>query len=476
MPGLLELTLYVWVGLIFKPATPDSAWLWSYGACDSDHASAICPATDGGCVLVGATHAGSLEGRMVAVRLDSLGRVRWKREYNGGGASYGAGVEQTPDLGFVVVGARSRYPGKSEAVAVKLASDGDTLWTFTGDADSDQGFQGVAQIADGGYVMAGWTQRPGGTTRDVYLVRIDQSGHMLWSRTLGGGGDEAATCVRELADGSLIVAGKSDARISTGYDVLLFKTSPDGRLVWWQVLGEPYAEEAEDVRPVIGGYALIARTILEPERGTVMSLIRTDERGNTLWDRWFQGDPNGPDHVMLQTNAPGLVQDAFTFSLGGGTRILDIVEIDDDGNFLRTRHFEGLGYNRIKLVDWTRVPDLANPLSVGMRELCGVYDYPTETSLTTTVPRPLSSIRRRPHLIKGFGAFNRIVVTVPRWSWTHVEVHELSGALVDTLVDGNLAPGRHTFVFDGFNRPPGLYFVHLQTDSTSVTQKLLVLK
>jgi hypothetical protein len=51
-------------------------------------------------------------------------------------------------------------------------------------------------------------------------------------------------------------------------------------------------------------------------------------------------------------------------------------------------------------------------------------------------------------------------------------VWDVSGARIETLVDGMMAAGRHDVRFDARDLPSGVYFLQLQTSTARLTHKL----
>jgi hypothetical protein len=114
---------------------------------------------------------------------------------------------------------------------VKTNSQGDTLWTRTYGGSSTDWAYSVQQTADGGYILAGFTYSFGAGTStypNMYLVKTNNLGDTLWTRTYGGSNYDYATSVQQTADGGYIVAGYTES-FGAGYaDFYLVKTGPDG--------------------------------------------------------------------------------------------------------------------------------------------------------------------------------------------------------------------------------------------------------
>jgi len=63
---------------------------------------------------------------------------------------------------------------------------------------------------------------------DVYLLKTDANGDVLWSRTYGGRGEDMAYSIQQTPDGGYIIAGVTSSFGAGGGDVYLLKTDANG--------------------------------------------------------------------------------------------------------------------------------------------------------------------------------------------------------------------------------------------------------
>ena len=108
----------------------------------------------------------------------------------------GYSVIESNDGGVVIAGETSSYGnGGSDVYLIKTDEYGDTLWTKTFGGNSVG--RDVAQTYDGGYIITGFTGINGGNP-DAYLIKTNSIGDTLWTETYGSPGWDKAYSVIEV--------------------------------------------------------------------------------------------------------------------------------------------------------------------------------------------------------------------------------------------------------------------------------------
>ena len=90
---------------------------------------------------------------------------------------------------------------------MKLDSSGTVTWDETyGGTEHDEA-NSIQQTADGGYIVAGYTESFATGGKDIWVLRLDSSGNVIGDEIFGGAEDDEAKSIQQTPDGGYIVAG-----------------------------------------------------------------------------------------------------------------------------------------------------------------------------------------------------------------------------------------------------------------------------
>ncbi|NIN01751.1 MAG: hypothetical protein GTO24_27725 [candidate division Zixibacteria bacterium] len=251
--------------LIKTNSRGDTLWFRTYGGVDLDDAISVQQTSDGGYIFVGSTHSyGAGHWDVYLVKTDSTGVPEWTRVYGGVTDDRGAWVEQTTDGGYIVTGYTESFAPHRGVYLLKTDSEGDTLWTrvyYPWYSDWNHGFC-CQQSEDGGYIVSGYSVD--NTTGNCYfsLIKTDPEGDTLWTRTYGGFFLAWGRSVRQTHDGGYIVAGHLQS-YESGYqnDIYIVKTDQEGDTLWTRSFGGTEGDVAVDVQQTSdGSYIVVGAT------------------------------------------------------------------------------------------------------------------------------------------------------------------------------------------------------------------------
>lgn len=205
-------------------------WRRSYGGESVDCGYSVALTTDGGYIVTGYTRSfGAGRADAWLIKTDWLGDTIWTRTYGyAAGYDYGRSVTQTADGGYVITGWTESLEPRSQLWLIKTDASGDNIWTRVyGGSDFDKGYS-VVQTGDGGFLVAGYTGSFGAGHHDVWLLKTDEMGDTLWTRTFGGTARDEAYCVAQTADGGYVITGRTHSYGPDIGSVWLIKTDSLG--------------------------------------------------------------------------------------------------------------------------------------------------------------------------------------------------------------------------------------------------------
>src|SRR5437667_383958 len=150
---------------------------------------------------------------MLAFYSNLFAQTQWQRAIGGTGEDGASSIIQTTDGGYAVAGYTLSFgAGKNDMYIVKLDGSGTLQWSRTVGGTANDVVRSIKQTTDGGYAVAGYTQSFGaGGLADFYIVKLDSSGTLQWSRTVGGTGDDRTTSVVQATDGVYAFAGLTNS-------------------------------------------------------------------------------------------------------------------------------------------------------------------------------------------------------------------------------------------------------------------------
>jgi hypothetical protein len=253
-------------------------------------AYSMCRASDGGLALTGyGEFLGDLSIYVFLLKMSSDGDSLWTRVY--GHEGWGSRVLATADGGFAVAG-EAWHPNR-DMMLMKTDSLGNEEWSRFYGGTGSEGTEDMVICQDGGFAVAGGTSSFGVDVFDAYLVRTDSLGDTLWTRTYGSTGDEAAFAITSQADGGFILAGYTDSfgmGGPLGTDAYILRIDSEGDTVWTRTYG--YAETDEFIcsaASTVDGGCVLSGWISGWSPHQDMYVVRLDSMGDSLWSSTYGG-------------------------------------------------------------------------------------------------------------------------------------------------------------------------------------------
>ncbi|HOL38872.1 MAG TPA: Ig-like domain-containing protein [Dictyoglomaceae bacterium] len=257
-------------------------WYKTYGGSNDDAANSIQQTVDGGYIVAGCTYSFGDVGNVYILKLKSDGTLDWYKTYGGSGHEWANSIQQTVDGGYIVAGWTDSLGAGYDAYILKLKSDGSLDWYKTYGGSGDDFANSIQQVADGEYIVAGQTYPFGADKGDVYVLKLKSDGTLDWQKTYGGSNDDAGDSIQQVADGEYIVAGYTRSFGAGYYDVYVLKLKSDGSLDWYKTYGGSNYDAANSIQQTVdGGYIVAGCTWSFGAGLSDVYVIKMDANGNT---------------------------------------------------------------------------------------------------------------------------------------------------------------------------------------------------
>lgn len=261
---------------------------------------------------------------------------RFYSKFGGAGIDIGYSAKPTKDRHYIVAGSTSSYgAGNTDLYLVKVDSMGFPLWEKTfGGFGNDVG-KAVVQLPDSGYVVTGFTNSFGAGGYDVYLVRTDKNGNLIWQKTFGGTDWDFGADLVLTPDGDIAVVGNTSSFGNGKKDGLFLKFDYSGNIITQKYIG---GVENEELRSIIKTNDLFLAAVGYTEsKGEINGdcyFLKFDLNGDTIFTKTFGA--SGKDFandIIQKSNDDYFICGAKTFTSSPNTQSLDY-SISSTGAFL----------------------------------------------------------------------------------------------------------------------------------------------
>lgn len=335
-----------------------TTFIKTFGDTRRDRGINLIETNDGGFAIVGYTSSfGAGQEDVYLVRTDPYGEMLWYRTYGGEGTDNGWDILQTEDNGFMILGFTDSFgAGEMDIYLIRTDNDGKMLWERTFGGEKSEYGWALASTPDGGFVLAGQTDSIGEGDKDGYLVKVDAGGNALWSQTYGGPEEDRLYSVDRCVDGGFVLTGTTKSFGADNRNAYLIKTNNSGALEWMQVFGENLDDVGHSVHQTMDkGYIVTGYTKSFGAANYDIWMIKADETGQLEWQKFYGETRDDRTIYGEQTEDGGYIFVGYSKSFGAGGWDVFLVRADITGEVLWHKTFGGrsddTGYTVIQASD-----------------------------------------------------------------------------------------------------------------------------
>jgi len=497
LPFKLHITVLLLLAAILASAQyPDTLWTRIHAITnDIDEGRCVRQTADGGYIITGSCVPNGTISHLdlLLLKTDSQGYMTWMKCFAIELVEEGFSVQQTFDGGYIIGGRALLITGpnpytdnQSEIWLLKTDVNGDTVWTNTYGGNGHDYCTWVEQTSDSGYILTG-TMNSGrsyppncfleytqSATEHAFLMKTDHLGEVTWTKTFQVGSYDS--CVLQTADGGYVLAGMVVSNDQP--DIYLVKTDSMGDTLWTQTIGRSDSLEfARAVREMSDGYVIAGHIGPMPVASVDGLVVKTDFSGQVLWMNNY--DVSLSDVVNSIVPAPGGGYVAAgnancQWHIHNGN--MWVFGINSEGNMLWQRIYDialnDYVWSCTKTLDSCYV--VTGLLGYGFGGDLWLAKIGLEEGVGENSARSVrqNSIRIHPN---PFHESTTISYVVAQPDLVDLEIYDMLGRRVCTLVREFKDAGNYSTNFEAENLPNGIYYCNVRVGANNLETKRMLL-
>ena len=314
------------------------------------------------------------------IKLDESGNILWQHPY--GGTRFDAAYFSIESNDNYLIAARTNSIdgdvnfsyGDIDAWLFLIDSASNIIWQKSYGGTNLDGIYGIANTIDHGYIAVGTTNSNDGVVagnhgfEDLWVLRLDSAGNILWQECLGGTGFDGANCIKRTNDGNFIIGGfasSNDGDVTLHHvgsvDFWVLEIDTSGNIIWQNTYGGSDDDFCRSIYQTLDGGFLLTGGVNSID-GDITSVhggingdlwvVKIDSTGNIQWQHSYVGSDtegassifeNAYGHIII-TGTTGSNDGDVSGNHGAGDYWQ--IELDSSGNLLQQKCLGGNG------IDW----------------------------------------------------------------------------------------------------------------------------
>ncbi|MFX1475124.1 MAG: hypothetical protein ACFFCO_06595, partial [Promethearchaeota archaeon] len=273
---------------------------------------------------------------------DGDGQLLWNRSIGGLLSDYTYSLVECAAGGYALAGYSSSYSvGFRDLWLLRVDDNGLPMWNRSfGGVLGDFG-RSLVECSDGGFAILGYSASFNSDDDDIYLVRTDQNGNLVWERVFGGAAYEYGYDIVECSGGGFAIAGERMVNVEDPADAYILRTNRTGHLLWDLALGDTGNDDCYGIIETSGGFVAVGSSNSFSTGDSDLWLMGISADGMLQWQQTFGGSSHDSGWSLIERGAGGFVLIGSTQSFGAGGEDLWLVYTDPNGNLLGHETFGG---------------------------------------------------------------------------------------------------------------------------------------
>ena len=458
----------------------DTMWVRTYDgpASSDDDALAIVLDDLGNVYVTGISIGNGLFYDGATIKYDNLGNLLWVKRYDGPASRDDGFIDLAVDSSgnVYVTGASEDAVGNMDYVIIKYNSNGDTVWVrnYNGPGNGYDFTYDISVDAIGNVYVTGWSDS-GGWPNDFATIKFDSLGDTLWVRRyVGSSWDDFFPSLAIDDAGYVYITGGSWN--GSNDDYVTIKYDSNGDSVWVRRYNNPSNTDDYSTDLSVDDSGNVYVTGWSNSGGS--ATLKYNTLGDILWIR----RNNNISSWALDLDSSGNVYVTGSATVkynGNGDSIWIMnypnsyfwnIAVDDLNNVYVTGEgtfdsLAGFDYITIKYSQTVGVEEENGKFKLDNEKFTLFQNSPNPFQFSTFIHYQIPSTNPALNLVQGRNT-NHVTL----------KIYDITGRLVEALVNEHQEPGAYEVEWKGKNQSNGIYFYRLTAGNHTSVKKLILLK
>jgi len=298
--------------------------------------------------VTGATQSfGGQQPDVFLLKYDSSCNLLFQIPWGGTGNDVGRGVAVDGFDNVYVTGSTDSYgAGQSDVFLLKYGPSGEFQFSKTWGGSKNDYASGVAVDGTGNVYVTGSTGSFGAGQSDVFLLKYDPSGNLLFQETWGGTQNDYGSGIAVDGGGNVYVTGSTYGATSGVASVFLLKYDPSGNLLFEKTWGGTQSDYGSGVavdgagNVYVTGYTYSSSATLGVPNAF---LLKYDPSGTLLFQKTWGGLRGDYGYGVAVDGSGNTYVSGYTYSFGPNRQGVNVflLRYDPSGNLLFQQTYGG---------------------------------------------------------------------------------------------------------------------------------------
>jgi hypothetical protein len=347
----------------------------SFGQVGVDIAFAVKQNPDSSIYMFGYSQNASTQAEDFALsKLSPNGDLQWTKYYGTPDVDFGLHFNLADSFDLILVGFTA-VPGalQQEILVIKVDSAGQERWRRSYGGPGNQNCRYVEKTSDGMYILCGSASDPWGTN-DVYVLKLDANGNMVWDSTYAGLDNDYGMKIIESTPLNYVLSADTRSVGNGGYDVAIFGLNDSAAFNFSNVHGDAFQNGCQGImKTSLGVYVIYGETEIATFSPFDFFFYMFDELGGFLRENVFGGIGTDALFDVVETPNGDLIGCGYSNSSSGGNLPLNltVVRTDSVGNVQFVKEYGGNGID----IGYSITPALGGGYYIGGRRSNADEDF-----------------------------------------------------------------------------------------------------